>query len=126
MRSPHAAAARAWLSRRAAPPPRPAGRGGHASGMPPPVPRAGAAAPPRHLVRLGLLTTFQATRLLEGQGRGLVLGPYVLLDAVGTGSLGTVYKAAGKADRRAYALKVLPAHGRWNVRQARRRVQAFP
>src|SRR5438067_4550729 len=89
-------------------------------------PYADATALAEHLVRLGLLTTFQATRLLEGQGRGLVLGPYVLLDAVGTGSLGTVYKAAGKADRRAYALKVLPAHGRWNVRQARRRVQAFP
>jgi serine/threonine-protein kinase len=79
-----------------------------------------------HLVRLGMLTTFQATRLLECSGRGLVLGPYVLTDAIGSGSMGTVYKALGKADRKEYALKVLPARGPWNIRQARRRLASFP
>jgi serine/threonine-protein kinase len=90
------------------------------------TPYADATALAEHLVRRGLLTTFQATRLLDEQGRGLVLGPYVLVDTLGSGSLGTVYKALGKADRRAYAVKVLPVRSPWNVRQARRRLQAFP
>ena len=63
-------------------------------------PYADATALAEHLVRRGFLTSFQATRLLEGQGRGLVLGPYILAETVGGGSLGTVYKAIGKADRR--------------------------
>ena len=57
-------------------------------------PYADATALAEHLVKLGILTTFQATRLLEGQGRGLVLGPYILADIVGAGSMGTVYKSA--------------------------------
>ncbi len=89
-------------------------------------PYADATALADHLVRRGLLTAFQATRLLEGQGRGLVLGPYILADTVGSGSLGTVYKAIGRGDRRAYALKVLPLRSPWNVRQARKRLHGFP
>ena len=79
-------------------------------------PYADATALAEHLVRLGRLTAFQATRLLEGSGRGLVLGPYVLLDAVGTGSMGTVYRAAGRSDGQPYAVKVLPVRSQWNVR----------
>jgi serine/threonine-protein kinase len=89
-------------------------------------PYADATALAEHLVKLGQLTTFQATRLLEGQGRGLVLGPYVLADAIGTGSMGTVYKALGRADHKPYAVKVLPARSPWNVRQARKKLQQFP
>ena len=89
-------------------------------------PYADATALAEHLVKLGLLTTFQATRLLEGQGRGLVLGPYVLADAIGSGSMGTVYKALGRADHKPYAVKVLPARGPWNVRQARKKLQQYP
>jgi serine/threonine-protein kinase len=89
-------------------------------------PAADSAALAEHLVRRGFLTTFQATRLLEGQGRGLVLGPYILVESIGSGSVGTVYKALGKADRRAYALKVLPSSSQWNVRQARKRLQTLP
>ncbi|MFO0810160.1 MAG: protein kinase [Gemmataceae bacterium] len=89
-------------------------------------PYADSTALAEHLVRLGKLTAFQATRLLEGSGRGLVLGPYVLIDTVGSGSMGTVYRAIGRSDRRPYAVKVLPVRSQWNVRQARRRVQGFP
>jgi serine/threonine protein kinase len=89
-------------------------------------PLADAATLADHLVKLGLLTPFQASRVLDGQGRGLVLGPYVLADVVGTGSMGAVYKALGRADHKPYAVKVLPARGPWNVRQARRRLQQFP
>src|SRR5437763_4650891 len=89
-------------------------------------PYADAAAFADHLVQRGVLTRFQATRLLEGQGRGLVLGPYILVEQLGTGSMGTVYKALGRADRKPYAVKVLPARGPWNVRQARKKLQQFP
>src|SRR5262249_21722402 len=89
-------------------------------------PYADATALADHLVRQSLLTPFQATRLLEEQGRGLVLGPYILLEAVGAGGMGTVYKALGKGDRKGYALKVLPVRSPWNVRQARKRLQALP
>ncbi len=89
-------------------------------------PYADATAFAEHLVKLGYLTTFQATRLLEGQGRGLVLGPYVLVDVLGTGSMGAVYKALGKADRKPYAVKVLPIRSPWNVRLARKKMQQLP
>lgn len=89
-------------------------------------PHADATALAEHLVKLGFLTPFQATRLLEGQGRGLVLGPYTLVDAIGTGSLGTLYKALGRADGKPYAVRVLPVRGSWNVRQARKKLQQFP
>jgi serine/threonine-protein kinase len=50
----------------------------------------------------------------------------VLVDHIGTGSMGAVYKAIGKADRQPYALKVLPSHGPWNIGLARRRLAALP
>ncbi|HEY1378644.1 MAG TPA: serine/threonine-protein kinase, partial [Gemmataceae bacterium] len=89
-------------------------------------PYADATALAEHLVKVGRLTAFQATRLLEGQGRGLVLGPYILVDVLGTGSMGTVYAALGRADRKPYAVKVLPIRSAWNVRQARRKMQQLP
>jgi serine/threonine-protein kinase len=78
-----------------------------------------------HLVAEGILTQFQADRLLQGKTQGFVLGPYTLMDALGTGSMGTVYKALSKNDNRWYAVKVLPRRSMWNVRIARRKVRAF-
>jgi serine/threonine-protein kinase len=77
------------------------------------------------LVEQDLLTAFQAQRLLHGKTQGLVLGPYTLKDALGTGSMGTVYKAVSKNDNNSYAVKVLPRRSMWNVRIARRQVRAF-
>src|SRR3954465_3636259 len=88
-------------------------------------PYADATALAEHLVKLGYLTAFQATRLLEGQGRGLVLGPYILVDVLGTGSMGPVSRALGGAAHEPYAVKVLPVRSPWNVRQARKRLQQF-
>jgi serine/threonine-protein kinase len=62
---------------------------------------------------------------LQGKTQGFVLGPYTLMDALGTGSMGTVYKALSKTDNRWYAVKVLPRRSMWNVRIARRKVRAF-
>jgi serine/threonine-protein kinase len=77
------------------------------------------------LVAQGILTQFQADRLLQGKTQGFVLGPYTLMDALGQGSMGTVYKALSKSDNRWYAVKVLPRRSMWNVRIARRKVRAF-
>src|SRR5919198_3392297 len=78
-----------------------------------------------HLVRQGILTDFQAERLLQGKTQGFVLGPFTLMDALGAGSMGTVYKALSKTDSRSYAVKVLPRRSMWNVRIARRKVRQF-
>jgi serine/threonine-protein kinase len=78
-----------------------------------------------HLVQRRILTQFQADRLQQGEGASLVLGPFTLFDALGTGSMGTVYKARSEADGKWYAVKVLPRRSMWSVRLARRKVRAF-
>jgi serine/threonine-protein kinase len=78
-----------------------------------------------HLVQRRILTQLQADRLLQGDGTSLVLGPFTLFDALGTGSMGTVYKARSEADGKWYAVKVLPRRSMWSVRLARRKVRAF-
>jgi len=88
-------------------------------------PRAEAPALAEFLVLQGTLTAFQAERVLNGKTQGLVLGPYVLLDAIGSGSMGQVYKATSKNDNSIYAVKVLPRRSMWNVRLARRQVRSF-
>ena len=50
-------------------------------------PRAEAPALAEFLVDQETITTFQAERILNGKSAGLVLGPYVLLDAIGSGSM---------------------------------------
>lgn len=79
----------------------------------------------QYLVGEGILSQFQADRLLQGKTQGLVLGPYTLMDALGSGSMGTVYKALSKNDNKWYAVKVLPRRSMWNVRIARRQVRSF-
>src|SRR5438270_6349372 len=88
-------------------------------------PRAEPAALSEYLVSQGILTPFQAERLLQGKTQGFVLGPYTLMDALGSGSMGTVYKAQSKTDNKYYAVKVLPRRSMWNVRIARRKVRMF-
>ncbi|MGH7222779.1 MAG: serine/threonine protein kinase, partial [Gemmataceae bacterium] len=79
----------------------------------------------QYLIAQGILTEFQSERLLQGKTQGFVLGPFTLKDALGTGSMGTVYKAQSKTDSAWYAVKVLPRRSMWNVRIARRKVRAF-
>lgn len=77
------------------------------------------------LARTGLLTPFQADRVLAGEAAKLVLGPYLLSGVIGTGSLGTVFQAVGRSDRQRYAVKVLPLRSLWNVHLAKKQVEAF-
>jgi serine/threonine-protein kinase len=78
-----------------------------------------------YLVDQGLLTPFQSERLLQGKSQDLVLGPFVLVAALGSGSMGTVYRASSKRNKGWFAVKVLPRRSMWNARMARRLVSAF-
>ena len=60
------------------------------------------------LVARGLLTHYQAGRLEAGTTFGLVLGNYRILDRIGAGGMGIVFKAEHKRMRRPVAIKVLP------------------
>lgn len=88
-------------------------------------PRADAQKLADYLVKDGVISAFQAERVLTNKAQGLVLGPYVLVDSIGSGSMGTVYKALSKTDGKSYAVKVLPRRSMWNVRLARRQVRSF-
>ena len=61
----------------------------------------------RELVRLKVLTRFQAQSVYSGKAKSLVLGNYVLLDKIGEGGIGQVYKARHRRMDRVVALKVL-------------------
>lgn len=61
------------------------------------------------LVAHGLLTRFQADRLLAGRTDGFVLDQYVLLEQVGRGPRSRVYKAKHRTMKRPVALQVLAA-----------------
>lgn len=88
-------------------------------------PRAEPPALAEYLVDNKVLSPYQAERILQGKTQGLVLGPYILVDTVGSGSMGQVFKAQSKTDNQWYAVKVLPRRSMWNVRLARRQVRAF-
>jgi serine/threonine-protein kinase len=63
-----------------------------------------------HLVEIGLLTPWQAKKLLEGRHRGFFLGKYRLLDHLGSGGMSSVYLAEHTLMQRLVAIKVLPQH----------------
>lgn len=64
----------------------------------------------RKLMQLGLLTRYQATRLLEGRSRGFFYDQYKLLDLLGVGGMGWVYRAQDTKSGKIFALKVLLDH----------------
>lgn len=61
----------------------------------------------RELVQRGWLTPFAVNRLLANRADELVLGAYVLLDRLGEGGMGAVYKARHQKMNRVVALKVI-------------------
>jgi len=60
------------------------------------------------LVRLGKLTSFQVQMLARGKGKQLILGNYILLEKLGAGGMGQVFKARHRRMKRVVALKLLP------------------
>jgi serine/threonine protein kinase len=62
----------------------------------------------RMLVKEKKLTKYQAEQIYAGKGKHLVLGNYVILDKIGAGGMGQVFKARHKRMNRLVAIKLLP------------------
>jgi serine/threonine-protein kinase len=60
------------------------------------------------LVKKGLLTPFQIDALCDGTYTELRLGNYDLLDKLGAGGMGAVFKARHRRMKRVVAIKILP------------------
>ncbi|HSG72157.1 MAG TPA: serine/threonine-protein kinase [Planctomycetaceae bacterium] len=60
------------------------------------------------LVKGGILTSYQAKVIYHGRGTALVLGNYVVMDKIGAGGMGRIYRAKHRLMDRIVALKVLP------------------
>ena len=80
------------------------------------------------LVRQHRLTPYQAERLLAGQGKDIILGGYRLLEPLGEGGMGQVFKAEQRRLGRTVALKVIHqeylAHRPEAVRRFQREARA--
>ncbi len=63
----------------------------------------------QQLVELGYLNTWQAKQLLEGRTK-FTLGPYKIIDSIGRGGMGQVFKGEHSLLGRVVAVKVLPRH----------------
>ena len=59
------------------------------------------------VVELGLLNAWQAKQLLDGRTK-FTLGPYRIIDSLGQGGMGHVFKAEDPILKRVVAIKVLP------------------
>ncbi len=81
----------------------------------------------RELARRGALTSMQADWLLAGRGQELILGPFTLLDRLGEGGMGVVYRARHRDLGRLQAVKLMAeraARDEKAVARIRREAQA--
>jgi len=60
------------------------------------------------MLRHGKLTKFQADLMFKGKIRRLVIGNYIVLEKIGQGGMGRVYRARHRRMDRIVALKLLP------------------
>lgn len=61
----------------------------------------------RVMVERGWLTAYQAEQLAQGNGEGLFLGSYLLIEPLGEGGMGQVFKALHRRINRLVALKII-------------------
>src|SRR4051794_26933651 len=61
----------------------------------------------RRLIERDQLTPYQVNQLLQGRGQELLLGSYILLQRLGAGGMGTVFKARNWKLGHVVALKVI-------------------
>src|SRR5271154_4157577 len=62
----------------------------------------------RELFKQNLLTKFQAQQVAAGKAKALILGNYLLIDKIGAGGMGQVFKAEHRRLKRVVAIKMLP------------------
>ncbi len=81
----------------------------------------------RLLQQAGRLTAYQAAALYQRKSRGLLIGNYLILDKLGVGGMGMVFKARHRKLGRVVALKILPpsfARDKTAVLRFKREVEA--
>ncbi len=61
------------------------------------------------LIRNNELTRFQLSEIQQGRARSLILGNYTLIDRIGEGGMGQIFKAEHRRMHRIVAIKMLPA-----------------
>jgi serine/threonine protein kinase len=81
----------------------------YSDGLPPENRPSDAQELAKKLVRDGKLTKYQASLIYEGKQRSLVFDEYTILDKLGAGGMGVVFKAQHRLMKRMVAIKVLPA-----------------
>jgi eukaryotic-like serine/threonine-protein kinase len=77
----------------------------------------------KELVRRGWLTSFQIKEVAKGQVANLTIGPYLVLDLLGEGGMGRVFRAKHTRLNRQVALKVIREEKLSNQRSVNRFLQ---
>ena len=66
----------------------------------------------RDMIKSRLLTKYQAEQILGGRGKSLTMGKYQILEKIGAGGMGQVYKAFHCSTERIVAIKVILGKGK--------------
>ncbi len=77
------------------------------------------------LVQQGLLTRFQADAIERGTAEQLRFANFTLVDILGDGAMGTVYKALSTRDGNLYALRTVPRKNVVNLKAVLDKVEAL-
>ena len=74
----------------------------------------------RDMIKSRLLTKFQAEQILGGRAKNLTMGKYQILEKIGAGGMGQVYKAFHSSTERIVAIKVILSRGKIDPAAVRR------